>query len=638
MLKRFFLNLIPAAVLLTVVILLQTGIVLATTEGSSSGYDPVTTDSSITFTATLNNDGSVTTTWSKYAHAEAFTFYKVIRSSTNQSPVYPDDGYIYYDGNIDTLSYTDHEAPDGNSYYRVCQIASPKRYCSSTVVTITKSGTTGTSTSTDQPPVPTLYTETNSTGSPTSSEPAVTSVEMVPGFSDVPVTNFAADCIKNLAGKNIIVSGAVGESAVSFRPEETVNRAEFLKLVMTAYYPDVSKYNDQFCFKDVGPVAWYAPYICGAYSQDLVSGYTDGYYRPAKWITRAEGAAILVKSLHLPLETWENVPFTDVLFEWQQTVVAMAYKKSLINGYNQYQFGPNDFLTRAQAAKLICNAQSNFSVPLEGPVPVIKSSENTAPPSIITSSINRSAPLIINHLNTDLSKVPADYISSAKSFFRIAYGHTSHGSQLLTGMDLLPEKAGALYSYSSDGSGSSLYLNDSLLTGDLGGNWATQTRALLANNTNQINTVMWSWCGQLSSMTTEEVSTYLNTMAQLEKDFPGIVFIYFTGHLDGTGESGQLNKNNEQIRAFARNNNKVLFDFADIESYNPDGAYFLNLAATDGNDYSSGKNWASEWCAANSTSPLCASNSCAHSTSLNCNLKGRAVWWMLARLAGWEGV
>jgi hypothetical protein len=81
----------------------------------------------------------------------------------------------------------------------------------------------------------------------------------------------------------------------------------------------------------------------------------------------------------------------------------------------------------------------------------------------------------------------------------------------------------------------------------------------------------------------------------------------------------------------------VLFDFADIESYDPDGIYYRDLDADDACNYSGG-NWADEWCAANPGSELCAVCSCAHSRPLNCNLKARAFWWMMARLAGWDGL
>lgn len=104
--------------------------------------------------------------------------------------------------------------------------------------------------------------------------------------------------------------------------------------------------------------------------------------------------------------------------------------------------------------------------------------------------------------------------------------------------------------------------------------------------------VVGSWCGQLSDLSNEEVTTnYLEPMVALEAKYFGDVFIYMTGHADGRGLEGTLHINTQQIRSWCIAHNKRLFDFYDIECYDPAGTYY--------GDSDPKKNWALDWQVAN---------------------------------------
>ncbi len=263
---------------------------------------------------------------------------------------------------------------------------------------------------------------------------------------------------------------------------------------------------------------------------------------------------------------------------------------------------------------------------------------------MLAPAITKASALIIDHRHTDLADVPLEGIEAAKRDLHIAYGHTSHGSQIVTGMTGLATFAnaphgGATYAWNDGGTSGALDLADAPFSGayDLGNPnfsaWATATRKYLDAPANaDVNVVMWSWCGEVSYASQANITTYLTLMSGLEKDYPAVRFVYMTGHTDGSGLSGNLHVRNQQIRDYCEANGKILYDFEDIESYDPDGAYFGDRNVTDTCAYNGG-NWAIEWQNAHTEGVDWYDCSSAHSQPLNANLKAYAAWWLWARLA-----
>lgn len=110
-------------------------------------------------------------------------------------------------------------------------------------------------------------------------------------------------------GDNEIVQGYPDGA---YRADNSVNRAEFTKIIVGAALGNEPASYAANCFPDVKSSDWFSSYVCYAKENGIISGYPDGYFRPANNINLAEAAKILVNTLDvtepdIESEVWYRV-------------------------------------------------------------------------------------------------------------------------------------------------------------------------------------------------------------------------------------------------------------------------------------------------------------------------------------------
>lgn len=276
---------------------------------------------------------------------------------------------------------------------------------------------------------------------------------------------------------------------------------------------------------------------------------------------------------------------------------------------------------------------------------------------IFSKGIALAGAVIIDHRHTDITQIPQAAIEQAKERLHIAYGHTSHGSQLTTGMTGLVGFANGgglglslpknIFAWNNGGSGGALDLHDRAMGGDVGHypNWVKTTRMYLNNPANaDVNVIIWAWCGQVDAKYAEGKlkREYITPMAKLQAEYSDVKFVYMTGHVDIVDDANNKAAN-QMIRDYCVKHNKILYDFADIERYDPDNKYYEFVhdncryySRAGGQQSTILGNWAIEWQKRHKKGADWYDCLSAHSQPLNANRKAYAAWWLWATLAGWN--
>lgn len=205
-------------------------------------------------------------------------------------------------------------------------------------------------------------------GTSSSKENAITYVPVVDNtpsnkntYSDINKAEWASEAITNLSEKGIIAGYEDG----TFRPLDSITRAEFVKLIIKAFYTEIKPASSSV-FADVTSDKWYSDYVNSAFEKGIVSGDNYGNFNPDSTISRQD-MAVIIYNAGSKFGLFNNVS-TDAEFSDEASISDYAKKAvyalknaGVINGVGNNLFAPNDNSNRASAAKIVHSLMQTMS-------------------------------------------------------------------------------------------------------------------------------------------------------------------------------------------------------------------------------------------------------------------------------------
>lgn len=166
-------------------------------------------------------------------------------------------------------------------------------------------------------------------------------------FTDVPTTHTNADAIVYMQKWGIVQGYPDG----TFRPKNVINRAEFTKILVGAFYPGEA--NGSECFKDVH-TQWFSSEVCFAKEKGIVAGYADGTFHPEANVNLAEATKIIVHAAKISVDSSTYSPAAPWYAPFIGTLTGRHAIPSSFSGVSQS-------VSRAAMAEMIYRIKENIT-------------------------------------------------------------------------------------------------------------------------------------------------------------------------------------------------------------------------------------------------------------------------------------
>ena len=149
-----------------------------------------------------------------------------------------------------------------------------------------------------------------------------------------------------------------GYSDGTFKPMNNITRRDFAIMLAQSLGHD----NDEEAtspFKDVADTDYGVSSIAYLYENEITVGDSNGNFNPDANITRQEAAIMLVKAFEATGTSSDLYADDAQIASWAKSFVYTAKAAGLMKGDDHNEFNPTDRLTRAEAASAMVNAVDN---------------------------------------------------------------------------------------------------------------------------------------------------------------------------------------------------------------------------------------------------------------------------------------
>jgi murein DD-endopeptidase MepM/ murein hydrolase activator NlpD len=167
-------------------------------------------------------------------------------------------------------------------------------------------------------------------------------------FTDVDSAHQNTKAIQYLKENEIIG----GYSDGSFQPDKTVSRVEALKMILLGLKIELQPMLD-LGFPDTSNQQWYASFVGTAVNKEIAKGYPDGTFGPGNTVNRAEYLKILLASARIAPDSATEKPYEDVAADAWFASFANYSKLKNIFPISGILFNGTKGVTRAEVAETL---------------------------------------------------------------------------------------------------------------------------------------------------------------------------------------------------------------------------------------------------------------------------------------------